>query len=72
MFDSTAALEANTLIGRSAQALMKKIKDLRYQNAEFQCISDYDKCVFKRGEGASICAIALIVCIARRIVPFVR
>jgi|ERR1043165_1133875 hypothetical protein len=44
----------------------------KYKNKEFTCIEDYDKCRRHRGGNSAFCAIAFLICIGRRIVPFMK
>jgi hypothetical protein len=47
----------------------------KYSNLEFRCIDDYERCKKKQKKerkSAYLCAIALFICIARRLIPFVQ
>jgi hypothetical protein len=44
----------------------------KYKNIEFKCLDDYEKCRRHRGKYDLLCILSYIVCIGRRIIPFVR
>jgi hypothetical protein len=50
--------------------LAKKIP--QFSNIEFKCVADYEKCRAHRGKYDIHCLFAYFICMARRIIPFVR
>jgi hypothetical protein len=55
-----------------AEVAVAEIKQRKpFVTAEFKCISDYDLCVSTR-RARLLCALALFICIGRRVVPFVK
>jgi hypothetical protein len=44
----------------------------KYSNIEFKCLDDYEKCRRHRSKYDLLCILSYIVCIGRRIIPFVR
>jgi hypothetical protein len=47
-------------------------KEPKFQSVEFKCVNDYDNCIAHRGDKRVLCALALIICVSRRLIPFVR
>jgi hypothetical protein len=47
-------------------------KEPDYKNVEFSCIADFDKCRKQRGKKSALCHLAFFICMARRMIPFVR
>ena len=60
-------------ITRNAKKLSELVKKTpAYKSAEFKCIADFDECRSHRGEDSMLCAFAFMICIGRRIVPFMK
>jgi hypothetical protein len=60
-------------ITRRAKRLSDLVKNSpKYKTMEFKCIGDFDKCREQRGPYSAICAFAFMICIGRRMVPFMK
>jgi hypothetical protein len=47
-------------------------KSPKYSSIEFNCLGDYEKCKQHRGEYDIHCRFVYFICMARKIIPFVR
>ena len=47
-------------------------KSPKYNSAEFKCVGDYEQCQEHRGKGDIHCRFAYFICMAKKIIPFVR
>jgi hypothetical protein len=62
----------NMLTSEVSQFVWELQQHPTYRSIEFQCIADFDKCKASRGNHNVLCALAFFICIARRIIPFIR
>jgi hypothetical protein len=64
---------ARKRIAQKTEKFAKVVKKTpQFANIEFKCIADYDKCREYRGEYDIHCMFAYFICMAKRIIPFVR
>jgi hypothetical protein len=60
-------------LAKHTDELVKRVKRRpKYSTIEFKCLDDFEKCKEHRSEYDLFCLLSYLICILRRIIPFVR